>query len=284
MASSGGYEDAPWLPEMYDFVPAYAGRPDVDFYVRYATEAGGPVLELGCGTGRVLIPTAQAGCELVGLDLAQNMLARCREKLRAQPTEVRSRVRLVQGDMREFDLGRTFALITTPFRPFQHLITVEDQMACLSCVRRHLSAGGRFILDLFHPHPEKLNNPALHAEQEDTAAVVLPDGRKLRRTYRIVAFHRAEQYSDVELIYYVTNPDGRTERLVHGFPFRYLFRYEVEHLLARAGFRVAELFGGFDRSSLRDDSPEMIFVAVKEGRGRKGNVRRSAARTGGERA
>jgi hypothetical protein len=67
----------------------------------------------------------------------------------------------------------------------------------------------------------------------------------------------------VEIIHYVTYPDGRTERLVQAFPFRYFFRYEVEHLLARCGFRVIDLFGSFDRSPLQDNSPEMIFVAAK---------------------
>ena len=76
-----------------------------------------------------------------------------------------------------------------------------------------------------------------------------------------MAFHRAEQRNDVEMIYHVTYGDGRTERLPFAFTFRYFFRYEVEHLLARCRFRVIELFGDFDRSLLRDDSPEMIFVA-----------------------
>ena len=85
----------------------------------------------------------------------------------------------------------------------------------------------------------------------------------MRRTHRLKALHRAEQVNDVEMIFYVTYPDGHTERLVQAFPFRYFFRYEVEHLLARCGFRVVELLGGFDRSPLDDNSPEMIFVAEK---------------------
>src|SRR6266852_3355920 len=79
----------------------------------------------------------------------------------------------------------------------------------------------------------------------------------------VVAFHRAEQRNDVEMIYYVTHPGGRQERLVFAFTIRYFFRYEVEHLLARCGFRVAALYGDFDRSPLVDTSPEMIFVAER---------------------
>ena len=89
MGRYGGYEDQPFVAEFYDYNPAYAARPDLDSYLSLARAAPGPVLGLGCGTGRVLIPTAAAGCRIVGLDLSEYMLARCREKLAAQPGEVR---------------------------------------------------------------------------------------------------------------------------------------------------------------------------------------------------
>lgn len=261
----GGYQDQPLLPELYDFIPPYAERRDVEFYVDLARRANGKVLELGCGTGRVLIPTAAAGCEVVGLDLAANMLAKCREKLESQPREVREHARLVQENMVNFNLGETFNLITTPFRPFQHLLSLEEQLGCLRSVNRHLEEGGRLVLDVFHPDPRQLHDPKYTKESEEFPEVQLPDGQRFRRTSRIVAFHRAEQYNEVELTYYVTHPDERHERFAERFPLRYFFRYEVEHLLARSGFRMVELFGDFDRSPLRDDSPEMIFVAEKLG-------------------
>ena len=259
----GGYQDQPLLPELYDFIPSYAERRDVEFYVDLARRAKGKVLELGCGTGRILIPTAAAGCQVVGLDLATNMLTKCREKVARQPRKVQERVRLAQGDMVNFNLGETFSLITTPFRPFQHLLSLEEQLGCLRSVNRHLEEGEKLVLDVFQPDFQRLTDPKFKQETEEFPEVELPDGRRLRRTSRIVAFHRAEQYNEVELTYYVTHRDGRRERWAQRFPFRYFFRYEVEHLLARGGFRVVELFGDFDRSPLRDDSPEMIFVAEK---------------------
>jgi len=260
--TSGGYVDAR-IAELYDHVPTYVSREDVGFFVDEATASGGPALELGCGTGRVLLPTARAGTEITGVDLAEPMLAILRAKLEQEPEEVRERVKLAHADMCEFDLGERFALITIPFRPFQHLISVHEQMACLRCANHHLEASGKLILDVFHLDFRRMCDPKYTSETEDFADVELPDGRKVRRTHRMVAYHRAEQYNDIEMIYYLTHPDGRTERLVQAFPFRYLFRYEVEHLLARCGFRVAELFGNFDRSPFTDDSPQMIFVAEK---------------------
>ncbi len=263
MSKYGGYEDLPFVAEFYDFNPIYASRQDVGFYVDLARSAGGEVLELGCGTGRILIPTAAAGCEIVGMDISEYMLSKCREKLRKLPKEVQNRVRIVQGNMVKFDLKETFSLVTTPFRPFQHLLTVGEQMSCLRCVDRHLEVGGKLILDVFQVNPRMTYERKYMVETEDIPEVELPDGRKVRRCGRIAAYHRAEQYNDIELIYYVRHPDGRKERLAQAFPFRYFYRYEVEHLLARCGFKVVELFGNYDRSPLTNNSPEMIFIAEK---------------------
>jgi SAM-dependent methyltransferase len=262
MSKFGGYEDQAFVAEFYDHNPAYAARPDVGFWLSLAGTAGGPILELGCGTGRVLIPIAAAGHTVVGLDLSEYMLARCREKLAAQPAEVQERARLVQASMTGFDLAQSFALVIVPFRGFQHLVPVAEQLACLRCANRHLVGGGRIVLDLFQVNLRYITTPEALEEREDLNTM-LPDGRRLRRTHRVAGWHRAEQYNDVEMIHYVTHPDGREERLVQAFPFRYFFRYEVEHLLARCGFEVVDVFGGYDRSPLADGSPEMLAMAEK---------------------
>ncbi len=168
--------------------------------------------------------------------------------------------------MTDFDAGETYSLVTVPFRPFQHLLSVKEQRACLECINRHLVSGGVLILDIFHPYPPRLvPSPEYTDEADDSPEVELPDGRRLRRASRTVAFHREAQYNDVELIYYVTHPDGRQKRLVQAFPFRYFFRYEVERLLELCGFGAIDIFGDFDRSPFANDSGEMIFVARKNG-------------------
>ena len=144
------------IADLYDDVPEYRSRRDVGFFVRHAQRQGGPVLELGCGTGRVLIPTARAGIEIVGLDASPRMLEICRARIEREPADVSARARVVEGDMRTFELGRQFALVTLPFRPFQHLATVPEQLACLTTIRRHLCPGGRVIVDLFNPSLEAL--------------------------------------------------------------------------------------------------------------------------------
>jgi len=258
------YHDYEFVAELYDSVVPYASRQDVEFFVDAAKSSGGPVLEVGCGTGRVLIPTARAGMRITGLDLSTHMLKVCRERLEQEPADVRRRVRLIRDDMRSFDLGDSFALITIPFRPFLHLTTVEDQLACLSCIRRHLLPDGRFILDIFNPWLELIVADDVGTESEAEPAFTLPDGRRVTRRYKFVSKDRANQVNHLELIYSITHPDGREERLVHAFSMRYLYRFEAEHLLARAGFRVEHLFGDYDKSPFGAKYPgELIFVAKK---------------------
>jgi SAM-dependent methyltransferase len=261
----GGYDQHVFIAEYYDVAYNRRADTDVPFYVDYARQSKGFTLELACGTGRVLIPTARAGCEITGLDFSVYMLAKCGQKLDKEPEDVQKRVNLVQGNMTDFSLVKKYYLITIPFRPFQHLMTVPEQKACLNCVHRHLKPKGLLVFDVFNPNPAALvPSPERTTERQDFPEDELPDGRKVRRCSRFTSFHRDQQYNDIELIYYVTHPDGRKERLVDAFPMRYYFRYEIEHLLELCGFKVIDLFGGFDKSPFTSDSQEMIFVAGKK--------------------
>lgn len=258
----GSYDDVEHIGELYDHVPLYRDRPDVDFYVEEAGSVDGRVLELGCGTGRVLIPTARAGKDVTGVDSSPRMLDRCRDHLAEETPEVRDRVNLVRADMRDLDLDERFSIVLIPFRPIQHLIAVSDQIAALSRIHRHLEPGGRLVFDVFNPKLQYLTEDRSE-EREDSPEVALPDNRSFRRTARVRAVHIVDQYSEVELIYYVRGVDGATQRLVHGFLMRWYWRHELEHLLARCGFRVRAVFGDYNRSPLTDESPDMIFIAER---------------------
>jgi SAM-dependent methyltransferase len=250
-----------FIADYYDESPIVKGRlQDVAFYRDAAREFGDPVLELGCGTGRITMALAEAGKRITGLDLSERMLERAVKKRAALHVEARERVHLVQGDMARFDLGETFRLVIIPFRPFQHLLEVRQQMDCLDCVRKHLAPGGRLILDVFQTDAERMHDP-VHMREMLVTEYNTADGRRVRISERVTAFHRAEQRNDVEMIFSIAHRDGRQERLVFAWPLRYFFRYEVEHLLARCGFRVEAEYGDFDRTPIRADSPEMIFVA-----------------------
>jgi SAM-dependent methyltransferase len=260
----GGYDEHDFVAEFYDYVVPHSERQDVTFFVDMAKQVSASVLEIGCGTGRVLIPMAREGIEIVGLDLSSRMLDICHQKIEREREEVRSRIRLVQADMRDFDLGRRFSLVTTPFRPFQHLTKVEDQISCLRSIHRHLKDGGLLVLDLFNPSLHMLTQDNFLKEFGEEPEFTMPDGRKILRKSRIVGRDPFQQVSDCELIYYVTHPDGRRERLVHEFKMRYLFRFEVEHLLARCGFQVEELYADYEKIPYGSKRVgELIFIARK---------------------
>jgi SAM-dependent methyltransferase len=253
-----------YIAEYYDTVADYRERPDVQFFVDAAKHSEGPVLELGCGTGRVLIPTARAGIEITGLDASERMLGVCRKRLLDEPPEVRSRVELVHGDMRDFDLPRSFRLVTTPFRPFQHLVTVADQMSCLESIRRHLTGDGRLILDVFNPSLELLTSNDLGEEFGDDEPFTMPSGERVVQRARVVSRDPLNQVNQIELIYYVTHGNGREERLVQAFPMRYLFRFELEHLLVRSGFTLEHVYADYEGTPYGSKYPgELVAVARK---------------------
>ena len=248
--------------EVYDAI--YAGREDAGFWqVMAAATAARPILELGCGTGRVLLPLARTGHDVTGIDLSTRMLDVCRDKLRLEPAAVRERVRLLAADMTSFDLGRRFALVTVPFASFQHLLTVEQQLACLERCRAHLLPHGSLVLDLPNPDPAPLSavreEPAVG---EATAEVVeWTDGRRIRWWATVSESRRSEQVYAFAVVYEVVAADGAVQRLEETLLLRYVFRYELEHLLVRAGFRVVAIFGDYDCSPFGDESPAMIVVA-----------------------
>jgi ubiquinone/menaquinone biosynthesis C-methylase UbiE len=211
------------------------GSRDVAFYAELARESGGPLLELGCGTGRVLLPIAESGIACVGVDASAAMLAVLRAK---QPPP---NLELVEARMEQLDLGaRRFALITVPFRAFSHLLEVEAQLAALARIRAHLAPGGRLALDVFDP---RLDRIAIAEEPEVLAvSVETPRGR-------IARFDRVRRDSARQVLtLHVRFVADAAEDCGEGeLELRWFYRYELEHLFARAGFAIEALYGGFDR-------------------------------------
>jgi SAM-dependent methyltransferase len=256
------YDPEPVVAEVYDYVTQHVDRPDVAFYVDLADEVGGPILEVGCGTGRVLLPTARRGHAITGLDDSARMLAVLRGRLEEEPADVRGRVTVVEGDMRDFEAGGPFALVTLPFRPFQHLTATEDQLACLAAVRRHLAPGALLALDVFDPDLEMLVQETPTPEFGQEPPFHMPDGRRVIRKHRVRERDLRGQVSRCEISYYVGHENGNVDKHVHRFPMRHVFRWELEHLLERSGFGVERVYGDFQRAPYGEgQGGEIIMVA-----------------------
>jgi SAM-dependent methyltransferase len=245
--------------EAYDTVARYydatytqlRAQDDARFYRELAIESCGPVLELGVGTGRVLLPIAELGIPVTGVDTSPRML----QLLRAKPFP--PTLRLLCAPMQDFDLGADrFTLIYTAFRAFQHLVSVEDQLRCLACVKRHLAPGGTFAFDVFAPKHESL---AAGGQEESEDVRFDVDGETVVR-YVSTDVDPAAQCIHVRMRYERSHEGEILSNETVPLTMRYFFRYELEHLLARAGFR-AELYGGFDRRPFDHVSGETVVVA-----------------------
>jgi SAM-dependent methyltransferase len=260
-------DDYTLYPELYDIV--YEDYlEDIPFYVEEAQRAHGPCLELGCGTGRILIPVASAGVEVTGLDLSSPMVARARRKVAALPDEVRRRIVVDEGDMRDFDLGRRFALIYIPFRAFLHLMTAADQIAALRTIHRHLLPGGRLALNFFDPDFEQINanitppTGNLHRTGEE---FVDPRTGNVLIEWATIQYHLLSQEIDQYFIYDEVDRRGKVAgRTYRALRMRYIFRFEFEHLLARCGFGVEALYGSWDRGPVLHAGGELIWIARAE--------------------
>ena len=254
------YED-PWTAEVYDCQVSDSARTaDVPLWLALAEESGGPVLELGCGTGRVTIPLARAGRDVTGLDMSPNMLAIARRKLEQESTEVRERIRFVEGDMRDFSLDQRFGSIIVPFSAFQVLLERDDQKRCLACCARHLKPRGRLAIDVFHPRLSRL--AAEGSVEEEPHEFPGPEGATVKWSGH-TDYDIANQRLRSRWRYECVTAQGEVTTRKHLLELHYFFRFEMEWMLEACGFAVEALYGDFDRSEFTAESGEMIFVARK---------------------
>ena len=243
--------------EYYDFVTPFWD--DIPFYLEYAQRAGSPVLELACGTGRVLIPLAEAGLGMYGVDISENMLSLCQRK--AVEKGLADEISLLQADMTGFDLPRKdFAFAYIALRSFMHLYTQVDQLACLHRVREHLRPGGYFIIDIYAPLFEQLAQPpdgAFFVKKEFD----LPNGNHVIRRDRLVRNDIVEQikYTEIRFEEYSPTGDLLRERTLP-LNTRYTFRHELGLLLERAGFECIDFFRDYEKNPF-DGTGEIIAVA-----------------------
>lgn len=240
-------------------------RGDIEWYRDKAVASGGPVLELGAGTGRITIPIAEAGIRVTALDLDGRMLDNLRAKAAALPADAAARISVSQGDMRSFAFYERYALVIIPFRAFLHNVTREDQLATLKCSRSHLRPDGELALNVFHPSLEYMAaNAGAHAgvwRQRETRK--MPAGG-------FVVFSECSRYNTVQQR---VESMLRTEEfaadgsLVHThmmhLELAYLYPSDIAGLLAEAGFQPPRISGDFYGRAFERDGDELVVEARK---------------------
>lgn len=246
----------------YDQVYADVAPSDLEFYLELARDCGGPVLELGCGTGRVVLPLARAGFRVTGVDSSAEMLKQLRAKLADEPDEVQKRVALVEGTMEGADLGEKFALVTMPFRAFQHMLTVEQQQAALATVTRHLAKGGLYVYDTFNPSLKYIVDAMRRGQvwMTDHQWSDPATGKRYRRMHSL-NYNPGTQVADVDWRIEEYDADGRLlGTWTEPMQMRWTYRFEAEHLLRLSGFEIISAYGDYVKTPLTEAAKELIYV------------------------
>jgi SAM-dependent methyltransferase len=234
-------------PNLYD-LENRDFTPQGPFYLALAQQAGGPVLELGCGTGRITIPLARHGVEMTGLDIVSGMLEQARSKAADLP------IRWVEADARTFHIPTTFRLIYATTGAFQHMLERADQEGLLARVRAHLAPDGLFAFDVGSPQVigEMPEEQPWFTYADERVGEVRVSGTchydLVRQVYTETAYRRWREV------------DGRD--ITHHSPLelRFFYPQELEALLHYNGFTVVEQYGDYDRGSLTAESKTMIYV------------------------
>jgi len=223
---------------------------DIGFFVDQARVLGGPVLELACGTGRILEPIAKAGLAATGIDLSPGMLAEARRKKQAGGTSSH----YIQGDIRQFSLDERFALIFIAGNSLCHLLDIDSFDACMSCVRQHLANGGRFIVDVFVPSlrllltdPQSRQRLSEYHDPDGAGRVVVTE------TSRYDAISQVKSVRTYHRLPGGTETEG-------SFELKMYFPQELQALLRHNGLRLLEAYGDFNKTPLTSTSPTQIYV------------------------
>jgi SAM-dependent methyltransferase len=232
---------------------------DVRYYVALARERGGPVLEYGCGNGRITLPIARAGVAVTGVDRSPPMLADLRAGLRAEPAEVRGRVSLRRGDMRSVRLGRRFPLVVCPFNAFLHLYARRDVERFLARVREHLAPRGELVLDVSMPDPAEL-------ARDPSRAFFAPRFRYPEAGGKgpLVRYAERFDYDRLRQVLFVAmefSPVDGGEGWMTPLAHRQFYPEELSALLHYNGFAVTERYGDFFRGPLASSSSTMVLHA-----------------------
>jgi SAM-dependent methyltransferase len=251
---------------------AYAAKADLvdlPFYLDLARRARGPVLEIGCGTGRVLLPIAREGVEIHGVDNSAPMLQVLKSRLVQETPEIRRKVHLHKGDMRRFRLNKKFPLVLAPFRPLQHMHTLGDQVRAFRTAAAHLSRTGTFAFDVFFPKFEKIQNGIGEEVQELEWTVEGEPNKTIRRFFRKESVDKIHQtfrftfifrtYEDAQLVREESEP----------FQMSYYTYPHLQALFQLAGLEIVNEYGSFSKTPLDNSAEQMIFLLRRKLSGRR---------------
>ncbi len=244
----------------YDEVDELSRFEDFSFYRLLLESCPGPVLDIGCGTGRILIGLKEQGIDVAGLDASSDMLRQCREKLSAKGLNAE----LIQGDMRSFDLTGSFASILIPGFTIQLLTEDEDLESCLQCCFRHLNPGGQLIISTYYPWE------FLDSGQEGEGLAFRSESESVETQERVRAFQgwtidRKAQILQLQNRFQLLGQNGQIiDQQDREMALRWRSKDLMEKMFRKAGFDdQLSLYGDFEFAEPNPEAETNVFVAVR---------------------
>ena len=237
---------------------------DIPFYISYAKNYNCKnILELGCGTGRITLTLAKEGFNITGLDLSNEMLDVFRQKLDKLDDNAKKKVELIHGSMADFNLNKKFDLIIAPFRAFQCLTDDKDIDNSISCIKNHLTDNGIFIINVFNPDPGRMNENWCHPERVQWEHSDENTGNYVIRKYSQDKIDFQNRIIYVTFIYEVKDKNGNISQIVDKLKLKYYFENQLQDIVEKAGLKIKETFGWYDKTSIEEAKRELIFICVK---------------------
>ncbi len=250
-------------PENFDEIVPFQGLAyDIDKYLQLANELGNNVLELCCGTGRVCIPLAMEGNKVTAVDFAPPLLKQLNDKLNSLPENTAENLTIIEADITDLDLKtKNFDLVICAFNSLLCITSFEKQQRVLNNAATHLRKGGMLALDLMNPFilnfgGDSIPKPFFTRKNPATGNVYT----------RFAAMGPMQTNQNQKLFgwYDEVEPDGTLKRQLYEMYWRPVFRYEIELMLNKAGFKIAEIFGGHQNEPFTPTSRKMFILAIKK--------------------
>lgn len=244
-----------FFAEFYDILQGEAN--EVSAYCDFIDQYKDPVLEIGCGTGRLLIPLAKKGYDITGIDLSEDMLDICRDKLNKQ--KLNDRVKLVKADMRNFKLDQKFNFIFTACNTIFHLLSLDDLKSFLNSVKYHLTDGGVFVIDISAPNIKGMIDSD---GEEFTSEYIYPE-----KGTKIVNYFSPEydilNQMETDTIVLKEYDEGKLIREASTeVNLTFFWPRELKIVLESCGFKIIEKYGSIQGDPLNSDSNEIIILST----------------------
>ena len=227
---------------------------DIEFILKFAESVGSPVLELAAGTGRIAVPLLENGFQYTGIDLSPKFVDNANKRI----SRFSNLGEIVIGDMRNFDLDRTFNFIFLPFNSIFHLMDEDEIRSCLTCVYTHLNKTGKFLIDMFVPNLKYLNrDPEEYypvGEYKDNAG----------KTVVVKEKNKYDTNTEINQITWYVFKDKTIEPEIYCFDHYMIPPERIQRLLKETGFTIDNIFSDYDQNQFNKDSKLQIYVCRKK--------------------